>query len=68
MRHEAMHTGEMPDKTYVVRIRAPSDAIQHVLAAGIQIIGEHLVLVDSHGELAAIFLKELIQSVLELPS
>jgi hypothetical protein len=58
----------MPNKTYVVRFRPPSDAVQHVLAAGIQIIGEHLVMVDSHGKLAAIFSQDLIQSVLELPS
>jgi hypothetical protein len=58
----------MPDKTYLVRFRPPSDAIQHVRAADIQIIGEHLVIVDSHGKLAAIFSKDLIQSVLELPS
>jgi hypothetical protein len=52
----------------IVQIQPPSDTVQHVLAAGMQIIGEHLVMVDSHGKLAAIFSKDLIQSVLELPS
>jgi hypothetical protein len=45
----------------IVQIQPPSDTVQHVLAAGMQIIGEHLVMVDSHGKLAAIFSKDLIQ-------
>ena len=52
----------MGDKTYLVRLKPPSLAIQHVTASSFQIRGEHLLFVDSEGRLAALFLMELVQS------
>ena len=56
------YTGRMVDKTYLVCLKPPSLALQHVDAARFEIHGEHLVFVDSDGKLAALFLMELVQS------
>ena len=52
----------MTEKTYLVRLKAPSLALQHVAASRFEIHGEHLVFVNSQGNLAALFLTELVQS------
>jgi hypothetical protein len=52
----------MPDKTYLVRIKSPSDALQHVRAAATEIHGDHLVFLNSEGKLAALFLLEIVES------
>ena len=52
----------MPDKTYLVRMKAPSGALQHVRAATAEFYGDHLVLLDSQGKLAALFLTEIVES------
>lgn len=52
----------MPDKTHLVRMRAPSGALQHVRAATIECHGEHLVFLNSDGKLAALFLMEMVES------
>jgi hypothetical protein len=52
----------MVDKTYLVCLKPPSLALQHVDASRFEIHGEHLVFVDSEGKLAALFLMELVQS------
>jgi hypothetical protein len=49
-------------KTYLVRLKPPSEAIQRVAASRFAIHHEHLVFVDSEGNLAALFLMELVQS------
>jgi hypothetical protein len=56
------YTGRMVDKTYLVCLKPPSLALQHVDASRFEIHGEHLVFVDSEGKLAALFLMELVQS------
>jgi hypothetical protein len=52
----------MADKTYLVRLKPPGLAVQHVTASRFEIHGEHLVFVNSEGKLAALFLMELVQS------
>jgi hypothetical protein len=52
----------VPDKNYLVRLRLSSSAIQHVVAAGAETHGEHLVFLDSRGKLAGQFLMEIVQS------
>ena len=58
----AFYTHAMVSKTYIVRLKPPSLALQHVTASSFQIRGEHLVFVDSEGSLAALFLMDLVQS------
>ena len=50
----------MPNKTFLVRLR--SDALQRVRAATVEMHGEHLVFLTAEGELAALFLMELVES------
>jgi hypothetical protein len=52
----------MTDQTYLVRLKPPSEAIQRVVASRFEINNEHLVFVDSRGQLAALFLMELVES------
>jgi hypothetical protein len=52
----------MPDKTYLVRIKAPNGALQQVIASRAEIHGEHLVFLNSEGKLAALFLTEIVES------
>jgi hypothetical protein len=52
----------MPDKTFLVRMKAPNHATQHVTASRFQIHGEHLVFVDSEGKPAALFLLEIVET------
>jgi hypothetical protein len=54
------YTGRMVDKTYLVCLKPPSLALQHVDASRFEIHGEHLVFVDLEGKLAALFLMELV--------
>jgi hypothetical protein len=56
----------MAEKTYLVRLKPPSLALQHVSASRFEIQGEHLAFVDSRGKLAALFLMELVESWNEL--
>lgn len=50
----------MPTKTYFVKLR--SMAIQQVRAAKVEIYSEHLVFINAHGGLAALFLLDLVES------
>jgi hypothetical protein len=57
------HTlGCMAEKTYLVRLKPPSLALQQVVAAKAEIQEEHLVFVNSDGKLTALFLMELVES------
>jgi hypothetical protein len=60
----------MTEKTYLVRLKAPSNALQHVRADSARLYGdgEHLVFVDSQGRLAALFLTEIVESWNEIAS
>ena len=52
----------MATKTYLVRMRAPGGALQHVTASTVEIHDEHLIFCDSEGKLAALFLMEVVES------
>ena len=56
----------MTNKTYLVRLKAPDLATQHVFAASVEMRGEHLVFVDSAGKLAALFLLEVVSDVSDI--
>jgi hypothetical protein len=52
----------MPDKVYLIRFKG-SDASSHVvIAARAEIHGEHLVFLRSDGNLAALFVLEIVES------
>jgi hypothetical protein len=57
----------MADKTYLVALRPPSQAVQHVIAATFEVRGKHLVFLNSEGQLAALFLMEIVQGWNVLP-
>ncbi len=57
----------MADKTHLLRLKPPSLGIQHVLASRVEIHGEHLVLLDSEGRLAALVLMQVVESWNVLP-
>jgi hypothetical protein len=52
----------MPDKTYLVQCKAPEASSQIVVAASIEVHGEHLAFLNSEGKLAALFLMENVKS------
>jgi hypothetical protein len=52
----------MQDKTYLVQINTPCWAFQRVLAVSAEIHGDHLVFLTSEGELAALFMTEIVES------
>jgi hypothetical protein len=56
----------MTDKTYLVRFKAPETSTQLVVAESTQIYGEHLIFLNSKGELAALFLPEIVEGWSEL--
>jgi hypothetical protein len=58
----------MADKTHLLRLTPPTLGIQHVLASSVEIHGEHLVLLNSEGKLAALFLTQVVQSWNVLPA
>jgi hypothetical protein len=57
----------MMDQTYLVALKLPSRTVQHVIAASLEIHGENLVFFNAEGELAAMFLMEIVQSWNVLP-
>jgi hypothetical protein len=52
----------MTGKSYSVRCKTPENSTQSVVAASCEVHGEQLVFLDSKGELAAIFLLEIVES------
>jgi hypothetical protein len=56
----------MVDHNY--RVRLKTQTVQHVIAATVQLHGDHLVFVNSKGQLTALFLKELVRSWNMLPN
>jgi hypothetical protein len=46
----------MVDQTYLVTLKPPSQATQHVVASIAEVHGDHLVFEDAEGKLAALFL------------
>jgi hypothetical protein len=56
----------MVDHNYRVRIR--TQTVQHVSASTVQLHGDHLVFVNSKGQLTALFLTNLVRSWNMLPN
>jgi hypothetical protein len=56
----------MTDKTFLIRFNLPEPRIQSVIAAWAEIQGEHLVLLNAEGKLAALFLMEVVESWSEM--
>ena len=52
----------MTDKTYLVRLKPRELGLHVVVAASAEIHGEHFVLLNSDGELAALFLLEIVEN------
>ncbi len=52
----------MADKRYLVSCKTPEIGTQSVVAASSEIHGEHLVLLNSKGKLAAMLLLESVES------
>jgi hypothetical protein len=52
----------MSDKAYLIRFKHPELGIQSVIAASAEIHGEHIVLLNSKGKPAALFLTEVVES------
>jgi hypothetical protein len=57
----------MVDKTFIVRFKARELSNQLVIAANAEIYADHMVLLNSTGTLAALFLLEVVESWTELP-
>jgi hypothetical protein len=57
-----------PDKTYIIRFKTPDIATDAVVAARVEVNGEHLAFLNSKGELAALLRFEVVESWSELPS
>jgi hypothetical protein len=56
----------MVDHSY--RVRLKTQTVQHVIASTVQLYGDHLVFMNSNGQLTALFLKDLVQSWNMLPN
>jgi hypothetical protein len=56
----------MADKTYLVRFKSPEMSPQLVVGESTEIYGEHLVFLNSKGELAALFFLEFVEDWTEL--
>jgi hypothetical protein len=52
----------MTDKNYLVRLKPRELGLHVVVAASAEIHGEHIVLLNSDGELAALFLLEIVEN------
>jgi hypothetical protein len=52
----------MTDRTFIVRYKPPETSTQPVVAARAEIDGDYLVLINSKGELAAMFLLKVVES------
>jgi hypothetical protein len=56
----------MVDHSY--RVRLKNQTVKHVIASTVQLHGDHLVFVNSNGQLTALFLKSLVRSWSMLPN
>jgi hypothetical protein len=56
----------MADHNY--RVHLTTHTVQHVIASSVQLHGDHLVFVNSKGQLTALFLRELVRSWNMLPN
>jgi hypothetical protein len=56
----------MVDHTY--RVHLTTQTVQHVIASSVQLHADHLVFVNSKGQLTALFLKDLVRNWNMLPN
>jgi hypothetical protein len=56
----------MVDHNY--RVRLTIQTVQHVIASTVQLHGDHLMFMNSKGQLTALFLKDLVLSWNMLPN
>jgi hypothetical protein len=54
--------GGVVNQTYLVMLKPPNKAVQQVIAATVEFHGEHLAFLTAEGELAALFLLDIVQS------
>jgi hypothetical protein len=55
----------MVDHNY--RVRLKNQTVQHAIASTVQLYGDHLVFVNSKGQLTALFLRDAVRSWNMLP-
>lgn len=67
VRLPVVHLSAMDDRMYLVALK-PNHVVQHVVAATVEVHGEHLVFLSADGKLAAVFLLGIVQSWNVLPS
>jgi hypothetical protein len=58
----ASNPGTMADRTYIVRFKQPEGSAEIFVASSAEIHGDHIVLLNSNGQLAALFLLEFVES------
>lgn len=58
----ASNPGTMADRTYIVRFKQPEGSAQIFAASTAEIHGDHIVLLNSNGQLAALLLLEFVES------
>jgi hypothetical protein len=56
----------MADRTYIVRFKQPEGSAEIFVASSAEIHGDHIVLVNSNGQLAALLLLEFVESWIEV--
>jgi hypothetical protein len=52
---------------HIYRVHLTTQTVQHITASTVQLHGDHLVFVNSKGQLTALFLKDLVRSWKMLP-
>jgi hypothetical protein len=52
----------MIERTYLVALKPPNPPLQQVVAASVEVHGEHLVFLTTEGKLAALFLLDIVRS------
>jgi hypothetical protein len=55
------------DKTFIVKFRPPDLPIRSIVASTVEMHGDHLALLNARGELAALFLLDVVESWSEIP-
>jgi hypothetical protein len=58
----------MVETTFQVEFRTPDLGAQSVIASHVEVRGEHLLLLDSSGQLVAVFMLENVKSWSEVSS
>jgi hypothetical protein len=53
---------------HIYRVHLTTQTVQHVIASTVELHGDHLVFVNSKGQLTALFLEELVRSWNMLPN